>query len=175
MTKARDNATQGGLVLINKSDFTAASSVSFNNLFTSTYTSYRVITNIDSANNTNREVQIRLRASGTDATSNYEQGAFRVSRDTQTATNFSAGSRNAGVVGYTDPNNTIGCFDIVNPNRAVRTDILGIFNWGISGSWETGSSFFGIRHIQQTIFDGFTIYPELGTFTGSVQIYGYRK
>ena len=58
-----------GLVHINTTTFSAVSSVSVNNCFTSAYENYLILGNVIGTAGTS--IAARLRASGTDATTNY--------------------------------------------------------------------------------------------------------
>jgi hypothetical protein len=76
MTKARDVATQGGLVLLSTTTITNAANTSFNNVFTSAYRNYKVSLDVTTnSTSTNRSIQLRYRANGTDDTSSlYDYG-----------------------------------------------------------------------------------------------------
>jgi hypothetical protein len=57
-------ATSQGMTLINTTSFSAVASQSFNNVFSSTYDSYKVVTTITFSNQTN--LNLRYRTSGSD-------------------------------------------------------------------------------------------------------------
>ena len=186
MTKARDLANGGfGLVLIKPSTvtngtdngkgtvtFSSVSSVSLNNVFSSTYTNYRIELNGTNAS-TLLNWHAKMRASGSDSTANYNSSEFWVS---------SAGS--SGIGSYinnggffqinTNDNSNGGCptwFDIFRPFEAAVTNVLGQGYDGSAGK----SKYFGGLHNVSTSYDGITIACNTGTISGIISVYGYNK
>jgi hypothetical protein len=64
-------ASASGLTLISSTSFTTSSGHSVNSCFSATYANYRIILKLSAVSGTNTEMLVRLRASGTDATTNY--------------------------------------------------------------------------------------------------------
>jgi hypothetical protein len=167
--------SSGALTLITTNTFSAQSSVSINNVFSSTYDNYRLLFTFDSASVNQTYNSIRLRASGSDTSTNYK--TFRnygytgtvasgdldpVGTDEWFISDNGTSFNGAGVVDMT----------IFSPNRAKYSvaTVHSAYNWGsytnaTVSEWQTDS----------TQFDGFTILVNSGTITGNVSIYGYGK
>ena len=183
MTKARDLANGGfGLVLIKPStvvngpdngkgtvSFSAASSVSLNGVFNATYESYRILVNI--IGTTTADLRMLLRASGTDAATNYNRellvadgSSVSGGRVTSQTNGFFIGYLNSTYYSGSDiimmsPFSSSATFCSAN---YVRTD-------GPQVGLNTG------LHTTASSYDGFTISPASGTMTGSVSVYGFNK
>ena len=170
-------AAGAGLVKISTQSFTTASSITFNDVFSSTYDNYKLLFYATNQTAT-LAVRLRYRVSGTDATgSNYSTNGL-------TAYEISAGSTSTLVLQqYTqtsafvaDMGGTTGDFcafscDIYQPNKAVRTHHHSLAH---RVSQAFGSRFAG-WHDLTTSYTGFTILTSAGTVTGEATIYGYAK
>jgi hypothetical protein len=161
-------ATASGLTLVTTSTFSAVSSVSINNCFTSVYSNYRVICDL-AGNANNVIVNGRLRASGTDNTSgNYYTQQIRGADASISGARTSAAS--AWDLGY----GTAGVmvFDITDPQATQYTNTLGtaILNGSVPQIWSVFAHFNGT-----TAFDGITILVPSGTITGSIRVYSYQN
>jgi hypothetical protein len=165
-------ASGGGLVFITSNTFSGSSGVNINNCFTSTYDNYIIIlgraTSSGGAN-----VEMRLRVSGADATAgNYVRQLLNASSSTlvgQRDTNQTQWSQIATAPATTE--NSFMFFKIFNPARTVATYATSEHNDG-----ETGNGLVlahrTFTHTLTTAYDGFTIYPSSGTFSGTVRVYG---
>ena len=158
-----------GLVRINTTSFSAQSAVSFNNVFTTAYTNYKIvgkITNVDT-------IRVRMRASGADTTANnYSHasphwlpyaGFDGVDRGDQISSwNWRATS---GLTGFVA--------EIYNPRNAAATVCTNQVapTYAASGVWFSIGG--GVLN-NSTQYDGLTIYPASGTITGVISIYGYK-
>lgn len=187
MTKARDLANGGfGLVLIKPSSvvngtdngkgtvsFSAASTVSLNDVFSTTYDNYRVVCRYTTT--ATGEIKLRFRVSGSDnTTSNYGDVTFLVNNGTTRTQNVLASS--SLIVNATDSTNEKSfSIDIVQPFTAVRTQFTGTYT-GIGGD-VTGDQvgLTGGGFDATTSFTGFTLIPNAGTFTGTISVYGYNN
>jgi hypothetical protein len=185
MTKARDLANGGfGLVLVKPSSvvngtdngkgtvsFSAASTVSLNGVFTSTYENYRLI--IQYTGSSGELLYWRGRTAGSDnSTGNYDWRSFYNDRTTL-AVNTGTNNATAGVLGDgSTVRNIIDC-DIYSPQATQQTIILAKSWYGLD------DSSYGKQAVSQfddtTSFDALTFYPNLGTITGTVSVYGYNK
>jgi len=171
-TNAIPAATPVGLNLIATSSFTTAAAANFNNVFTSTYENYRLLIQVQSSTQSN--LQFRLRVSGTDATgANY----YNVSAHQRTnGTIITPTSGNPGSFATINilqgGTRQTGSYEISMPQLARPTDAT------FSAVSQDATGFFittgGFRHGLGTSYDGFTIYPNTGTITGKVQLFGYR-
>ncbi len=174
ITRSRDVATQGGLVLLNTTTFSAQTSVSLNNCFSSTYDNYKVIftpsaTQVSAQN----QINLRVRTAGTDLTS----ASYFWSR----VFYYHAGTGTSGSVTETfmqlcDSNAGLASinFDIYLPFAALKTQVTG----ATSVQQITGGPFlFGINYAglvnNTTSYDGFTL---VGTsaISGTIEVYGYK-
>lgn len=169
-------AAAGSFTKIHSSTFSAVSSKSVTDCFSSTYENYKIIFTISAGSNS-ASIRARLSTSGTDnTTSNYYNGNPVVRTDYSTANNASGGAASYFDVGRIEANSTQiqgMCFDFMQPELAKRT-IYGQSGFGqdaTSGAgWAGGGGFDGT-----TQFQGITFYTTAGTMTGSIAIYGYEK
>lgn len=163
-------ATPGGLTLITSASFSAVTSVSFpTSTFTTTYRNYKVLYQVDSTS-ANGSTTARLRASGTDnSTNNYRQMEVGITQGNTTTNNaldlqtsFSGFGQSTSIE-----------FDIFTPQAAVRTTMVG----GYVDS--NTSSIIGrtlrCQFVASTQFDSMTFLCSTGNFTGSYRVYGYAE
>jgi hypothetical protein len=162
----------GTLVLINTTSFSAASSVSLDNIFTSTYDNYRCVIRLTSS--ATNELRWRGRTSGTDnTTTNYvfqimeafssSIGASRSSGATYGYAGYTeTGPTNSYILEFIEPKATQSTcvFSTTLRNYSTTSPVLMFINNGFNAT---------------TSFDGVSIYPGSGTLTGTIQVYGYRK
>jgi hypothetical protein len=176
VTRTRDVATQGGLVLLNTTTFSAQSTVSFNNVFNATYANYKVMYN-QTAQSATSEIYLRLRNAGADRTTsvyfNSTQGLNYLNATVNSTGLSSVGNLNIGYIGYGDQNrNSLDFFD---PFDATQHTVI---NGNANGTTGAGSPFAantGIFYQNLNSNDGFTIYTGAGTISGTIRIYGYRN
>ena len=157
----------GGLVYITSGTANAASSISVNGCFTATYSDYRIVASLTTS--TNADIRLRLRGSGTDNSSavyDYADQYF-----TAAASGLEGGTAAAylslafGLTGLAS-----GAWDILGPAATYLTTTLGMAKEG-----NNNTKIHGGRMTVTTAYDGFTLYPGSGTFSGTVAVYGYRK
>ena len=175
MTRTRDVATQGGLVLLNTTTFSAQSTVSINNAFSSTYDNYKVLVNLNSVSTT-LNGQLRLRVSGTDDTSgfHYSSGISTIPttttisnwnyQGTTTFIPFRANSSNGNGLGVSEIN-------LFNPAKSIITIVTynSLTNFG-----DTQFNIGGGQHFVNTAYDGFSLIASAGNMTGTIEVYGYK-
>jgi len=188
MTKARDLANGGfGLVLIKPSSvvngtdngkgtvsFSAASSVSLNDVFSTTYENYHVVLNFN-ASAAQSLISLRFRVSGSDNSNNdYYRAAISKDSSLSTINNENADPTTSYRIGTTGNNNALVSLNISSPFQTAQTTIVnngvGINNTN-EASWFVGGGGFG----STTSFTGFSLFPSSGTITGTVSVYGYNK
>jgi hypothetical protein len=147
--------------------FSAASTLSVNGCFNSTYDAYNVV--IQLAQSVDTTIALRMRASGTDASgANYDtQVVLNASTSVTAARVLTATSANFGYAS-TDHFSTI---DFHSPALAATTYFM---SKGYYGPGASSFLFFG-RHAVSTAYDGFTIIPGSGTITGKLRVYGLKK
>jgi hypothetical protein len=153
-----------GLTLISDTTYSGVSSQSVNSVFSSTYRNYKAFISI--IGSVAAQTEIRMRASGSDNTSsNYSQEA-----------DFASGSRSTGTkwqLMRTDVSQGgTAIIDFIGPYENEKT----IFNNQTIGHDDTnvdGQYIMG-RMTVTTAYDGFTIFPQSGTISGRITIYGYN-
>lgn len=152
--------------------FNAATSVSVNGCFTSTYANYIIYLH-QSARSVSGDTNIRMRSNGIDTTtSTYQYSQIRFGRPSfivdgsaVTTTSFPA---NYGAAGNTE-------YRIINILNAA---ISGQVGFDLSTfSTDAGNLGYHTNAIctQATAHDGFTYYPSAGNVTGTMRIYGLRN
>jgi len=161
-------AYQPGLVLVTTQSFSAISSLSVNNCFTSTFDHYEILI---SASGGGGAVLLRLRGSGSDETSNeyhrqriYGQGSS-VLADRNQSTSVEAAV--ASTQGDT------ASIKVFNPQKTQRTHISGRFNQS-----DGSNIFMQIPECElatTTAYDGFSLNLNTGTMSGALRVYGYRN
>lgn len=167
----------GGLVLINTTSFTGVSSVSLPaSTFSATYDNYRVVMNVDSSA-ASVGFNVRMRAAGTDNTSsNYIWVRYG-----QTQGGYSgpvAGGSLVTAIGITAISGTYttsSLLDFLMPfNSSYNTNIQFAGGYFDSTSNYLAQSGFGFTSVT-TSYDSATFYPDSGTISGVVSVYGLAK
>ena len=169
-------ASSGALTLIDEVSFTASSTINVNDVFSSTYTNYRILISCASSTGSNSTLTMRLRVSGSDTNTNYSTISIYGENGGAGSDTNGPGTDEFGLyqVGSSTYKSGLGTIDITNPNVATLTGITG-FGSGITSN--TASTQLRIFHGQQTDstqFTGFTILSGQ-TLTGIISIYGYQK
>ena len=147
--------------------FTAATAVSVNGCFTSTYENYLVIFS-PVATASSQTVATRLRLSGTDATgaSDYvvqqslAYGALIAGQTTTSST---------WIMGRVNTHRSPHSVFLYAPALAQETSINSV--GGASDSLYTSMGY----HALATAYDGFTVYPTSSSMTGTLRVYGLRN
>jgi len=161
------DSIQPGMVLVAKADFSTVSGIQINNCFTSLYDQY-LLTFSGTATN-DISFQIRLRAGGVDSTTGYKWQRLFANNTTVTASqDLAATVGNIG--GAISGANTACSARICDPARAVATTII-----GDGADFRPRLDWYLTSHTVATAYDGFNLYPNAGTISGSVYVYGYRK
>lgn len=154
--------------------FTGATSISLNNVFSSTYNNYKIVFTCDSIPSGTTNANFRFRASGTDySTGSYSRMVTVVYDGGTTTAAGQAAQTQFQMLALNVGNTAMAIMDINSPNIAVRKQIL----FSGSGQSSTGvSSYSGSGWLNNAgTYDGFTIYTGTGTFTGSITVYGYTN
>ena len=161
----------GGLIKIASNTFSAVTSVSLpNNTFTSTYTNYRLVFNLDTNSSTGTP-SLRFRASGVDNTSaNYFGGFLNISYNAAAAVNFQTTAATSQQIGDSSPGVTF-IMDICNPQTTVRTHV----SMTNVNSNAVNVLVGNITHLSGTQFDALSIFMTSGNITGRYTVYGYEQ
>lgn len=149
-------------------DFSGASSVSLNGVFSSTYDHYRIIGRV--FGDANRTIQWRIRSGSTDLTTStyFFGGTFVGSASNQALASDNNANATSNLVTYVSID--VGTFDMVlyNPFETIRT------GYTCNGQGRFATYYAGIVD-NTTSYDGITFFPNAGTSTGTIQVYGYRN
>lgn len=166
-----------GMVRITSGSVSAASAVTVDGCFTSTYKNYVIYCNLaHSTGSSNSSVYLQFRASGvTNASSSYTYQTNYINANLNAGTAASGTSATSFVVFHNIDNNAplVGQINVMNPFDAVRTQS----NWTLYGEDDGYSKQmlgFGTQ-TQNTSFSGFTITLSQGTLTGTYDIYGIAR
>lgn len=171
--------TNGGLVYITQSIVSSgsATSVSFNNCFSSTYDNYRIVIDSFQPSIAARGLVLRLRNAGVDLATNYIYAARGLYTDNTSADTNSAAATFADTYIYNSTNTiAIGAatIDVFRPQKADRTFfVLNACTYNAQFGSRSGIA----EQNDLTACDGFTL---LMTGTGNistlnVRVYGYRN
>lgn len=163
----------GGLVHINTTTFSAASSVSINSVFSATYDNYRIAVTIPTSNAQSNSVLWRLRKSGTDSSSGYYFGGWVVTSAGGTSA-FSGSNAAQLELGQTTGSSRVNSayIDVSLPFAVARTGFYAnvqsmtdvAYIRPVGGVHDVGES-----------YDGFSLVAFTGTITGTVITYGYKN
>ena len=165
----------GGLTLISTTTFTAQASQSFNNVFTSTYTNYKIIITGLYLTTGASDFRMRMRVGGSDNTSAaYIYSGFQSTN--AALSNYASQQTNF----YFCDNNSLNAADENSIEISLFRPALAKFttgNWVYNGTNNSNPDGFAgqISHAVATAYDGFTIYPGDSTLYGTVSIYGWSK
>ena len=164
--------SSGGLVLINSTAFTTSATVNVNNVFSATYTNYKVIVRTTATTaGGDSTLNMRLRVGGVDATTAYtNQRTYSFSTTT--------GSEQVSTWYALEYSPTypiqVGETDLFGPAVASLTygiqSIPKINNAGTIVSIQAS-----LYHTTATAYDGFSLIASSGNVTGTVEVYGYAK
>jgi hypothetical protein len=155
--------------LVGKTTFTAVSTFSVDNVFSSLYSNYRVLFDISSLSAA-PQINFRLRAGGSDI------GAGGTSYNWQNFYSIGSSSfRQSSTANLIELITGVGgnsismSLDVFNPFTTVSTRLAGVGHMATAcGLFASGS------YTPTTSADGFTISASTGTITGNVKIYGYK-
>jgi len=162
-----------GLVVVKaETAISAAGSVTADNVFTSTYTNYRI--NLVYNTSTTNDVSLKLRAGGSSASTNYNRQTFTSTSTTNTGANSTGQS--SLIVGP-NSNGTRRCYatiDVSGPETSDQTAFQ--VNVTLFQGDNAGRIFFSYgMHDTSSAHDGFELLVATGNFSGSYTVYGYGK
>lgn len=160
--------TSGGLVKIVDNTFSAQTTISFNNCFTSTYENYRLLIS-GTFSTSSLDMWLRFRSGGVDnSTSNYVTVTGLITGASTYVAQYAASS--SRIQTYTTNSFTDGFlvdWTIGRPQLNTKTEVTGFTSRG-GMEWQGGS------YVAAASFDGFSLIFGSG-FTGTVRLYGYRN
>ena len=160
-----------GLTLINTTSFSGVSSQSINDVFSATYTNYRIIVDAVSSSATAVPLNFRFRVSGTDNTSTN----YRIQTAEFTTTSIIA--RGTGLTTWEfgalqSATHNVNTLEVKNPFQAFKPVGFSVRNYDTTGNIITTYYTQGLD--VDTSYTGCTIYPTSGTMTGVIKIYAYN-
>ncbi len=165
-----------GLVYITSTTMSALSN-SINNCFTSTFTNYRIVINVDNPT-VSSVLAMRFRVGGADNnTSNYYFAATQVTSAGATSVTPSANPDTSFTMSYTRSGSfpTVVHLDLSYPQQSIKK----VGTYQASGDNPThtawGQQTGGFVFDATTSFDGITVFTSSGVLNGTITVYGYRK
>jgi hypothetical protein len=173
MTRARDVASQGGLVLLNTTTISGAATTNIDGVFTSAYENYMLVLNCTAAGDT--EILTKLRANGTTNTNYHEWwGWYQGSGTPWTAISSStATSWNWAYAYASNEQSTSAIATITAPQVATRRAAW--FGQAVRSRSSGGvGTIINGGHVVTGSFDGISIVAT-ANLTGTVRIYGIRN
>ena len=163
----------GGLVLIDSGTFSGSSGFNVDGVFDSTYDDYLVV--LVTNGSTDIQLGFRLRASGTDSSSNYSGArlfAYGTTAGVQ-VNNLGSDEWQINNLGLSGPPG-VARLDLYGPAVAAPSAMLGV-SGGYFSSTGTITTHLNGSHDVSTAYDGFAVRPDTGTITGRWAVYGYAK
>ena len=153
--------------------FTTSSAVTVDNVFSSTYTNYRIMIRMVSAGNINTSFQLRV-GGVTASGSNYNSQIISNSTTSVAGIRVTNGS-SYNLNGVNGAFFTTNIIEIFAPFLAEPTNFQHHANQ-TDGAYTAPILYTGIgNHTLSTAYDGFVFTPSSTTLTGTYTVYGYGK
>ena len=175
IVQAVPTGINSALVYITQATPSAVSSVSIDNCFTSTYDNYLITFTITAAVGVDSGLSMRLRASGTDSTTNYATQRLNAYSTTVLTSSNPLGTDEwyLAFVNATTANSYTASIQIFNPALASSsrhlTNIFSVENGGPNNIMLSSG-----YHTTASAYDGLTIIGA-NNFTGTIRVYGYAN
>jgi hypothetical protein len=167
--------TAPGLVYITQATPTAVQSISINDCFSATYANYLILANFTASVGANGALTMRLRSSGVDATTNYNQVQINsTSEGVINSTGYL--SQTSFAFGQIDPTYNVlsSQLNVFNPFATDKTLAMGTYQVRLStGRYDQRIT--SEYHSDATSYDGFTIITSGTSVTGIIRVYGYAN
>tara|TARA_R110000772_G_scaffold263171_1_gene382784 strand:- start:1253 stop:1858 length:606 start_codon:yes stop_codon:yes gene_type:complete len=162
-----------GLVHINTSTFSTASSHSVGSCFSSTYTNYKIVIKLSAVTGSNIDFLVRLRSSSTDATSGYRTTRQMASGTAMAVATDPTGTDDwtLGFISTTGTEVHSGTIDLFDPYASTPTQGTSSFSGYFGGAQYLTAC--DMLNTNTTSYDGITFFPASGTINGTVSVYGY--
>jgi hypothetical protein len=164
-----------GLTFITAANPSGSAATNVDNCFTSTYENYFIIYYLTASTTSNNRLAIRLRASGSDLTSNYKNagsytnGASGAIGFNDLETGYMMISQNDSGGAYM----AYGVMQVIRPQASDYTRVI-INSSGYNGTSQFSYDFRSFVNNTNS-YDGFTIYVPSGNVTGNFRVYGYSN
>ena len=166
-------ASTSGLTCVKaETAFSAVASVTADSIFTSTYTNYLLLVNYTTS--TTVFASLKLRASGTSASTNYNRQYLNGNDSAVSAARATAASSyDFGF--YTNGDyKSSARVELFAPQLAQATNFISL-NAVSPAGYTPLNMFMSGNHTTATAYDGIEILVSSGTMTGTYAIYGYSK
>ena len=150
--------------------FSAVSSVTADNVFSTTYTNYLVV--VRASGSTDEGLYIQMRVGGVTTTSNYNYQSDEVVGGANGPSR--SASQSLMRLGTVSTSNSLATSNVYSPFVATQTSFINDNN---VNSTYTTPRYIIVRGNQSgaTSFDGLIITAGLATITGTLTVYGYSK
>jgi hypothetical protein len=161
-----------GIKLLARDSFTSVTSVSLDNVFSNTYKQYKIITDVESAGDS--DVLFRLRVGGTDnSAGNYSRNYLAGSGTSVFGANETSQTSWSGLGRAENGVRQCNITEVLNPFQSAYTSAYSSIVPTATGNLLVISMVYYTS--VTTSYDGFTIAPGFNstTFSGTVQVYGY--
>jgi hypothetical protein len=163
------SAPSSGLTFLASSSPSAAASVTFDSVFSNTYQSYLVVGVLTGS--ADAGVQIRFRTGGTDdSNTSYSYTVLFNDTSSVSGTGGATGQTSGKFTNSGSSGTSVFSSTILNPFASAPTGYMTNQARFIGGS-QARCDFYGGFNTN-TSFDGFKLYPDSGTFTGTIRVYG---
>lgn len=167
------DSLEPGLVHLHTETFSSTSSVTVNDVFSSEYNNYKIVLKASGAEAGTTPTYMRMISSGgTYTTSTYIHSLIYNSHIGGPSRGYAAAQNAMQVTNIGDYDSVLSA-DIFSPNVATSTLVTGTY-FGL-GSTANYSGTLNATEYSSTQHTGFIIYPNTGTVTGTIRIYGYRN
>jgi hypothetical protein len=150
--------------------FSSCVTLSLNGVFTSSYDNYMIVKR-DKSNTGNNAIYVRLRLSGTDATGANYTHQFVAANGT-TVSGFRYTADTFCRFGNTD---TLESGDVISVYGPALSQPTAFRNTSVGGFSSAVIVDFASTHSLSTSYDGITIYPVSGNFTGLLTVFGFNQ
>jgi hypothetical protein len=162
--------------------FSGCSSVSLNDIFSTTYDNYRIIINSNNSTVSAQSNFLRMRVGGADNSSaNYRWCGLYIFDNAVNPTVTGQASNGLGTSFYSGASSSTAGFtpvtvlDLSNPFATKHTSYVSsdysYDQFGTRGGVDTQGGVMSVT----TSYTGFTIFSGSGNITGTVTVYGYNK
>lgn len=171
MTKARDNATQGGLVLVGTQSLSAVSEVNFTNLLPGT--KYKITGSIYGSVS-GAIMRINAKEDATLKSTGYYGASYRALYNNSSAVHYY--SSNATLFSIFNYHTSAEQPSVFNAEVYISPSKTSMTLHGTAYDYYTnGSLFFGCENHAMTNCNGINFNPSLGTLSGTMSIYKYKE
>lgn len=152
-------------------NFTGASAISLNGVFTSSYKNYRVIFRATPLSS-NVNISMRGRTAGTDYSgAQYSYAGYQSTSASLANVYTTAATSATAVIGFGTVS-SVFVMDITNPQIAIATNFTYTSN-GHNGTGNQALSASGLVNVTNQ-FDGISFYTSASTIIGEIQVFGYN-